>query len=138
MHALPITTRAALRPAEDRAGVWSRWPAVGGLRPDVSVQNLYTVHIRLGRAVDDLDEVTAAVSRKLSLFHLMVQHDRSGRTDLVLTLATGDVWQAILLTMNAITSSGYVPEALTVEPAAEFEIHDSRNPGDVPSSPSRT
>lgn len=126
MQALPITARAALRPAGDRSGVWSRWPTVGGLRPDVSVQNLYTVHIRLGRVVDDLDDVTAAISRGLSLFHLMIQGDRSGRTTVVLTLATADVWQAVLLTMNAVTGSGYVPEALTVQPAAEFENEYSR------------
>ena len=34
------------------------------------------------------------------------------------------MWQAILMTMNAITSAGYVPIALTAEPAEEFEVED--------------
>ncbi len=100
-------------------------PSVGSLRPDISLQNLYTVRVQLPRRVDDLDEVIATVTHVLTPFHLVTQHDRLGRTTLVLALGSRDLWQAILLTMNAVTSTGYAPLALTAEPAEEFEITNS-------------
>ena len=121
----PLITTLALRPPHDDAGLWSRWPSAGDLRPETDVQNLYTVHVRLARGVDDLDEVVTAVTHGLSLFHLMTERDRLGRTTLVLTLGTLDLWQALLITMNAVTSAGHVPVALRAEPAAEFENDNS-------------
>lgn len=85
------------------------------------MENLYIIHVRLAREVEDVDEAVAAITDTLSVFHLMTDRDRLSRSTLALTVATGDLWQAILLTMNAITSAGLVPIALTAQPAEEYE-----------------
>ena len=87
----------------------------------MSLQNLYSIRITLARGVDDLEDVVAALTDRLGLFHVMIQQDEPGRTTIVLTLESLDLWQAILLSLNAITNAGYVPAALSAEPAADFE-----------------
>lgn len=109
------------RPADPLGGIWSAWPATGELRPEVSVHNLYTVHISLKRRVHDLDEITAVLAERIRPFHLMAASDNRGRTRLIITVETPDLWQAVLLTVHAVTSTGHVPVALTVEPSAETE-----------------
>ena len=121
MPAFPIRTRPVLCPAEPEAGIWWAWPFAGDLRPEVSLQNLYSIRITLARGVDDLEDVVAALTDRLGLFHVMIQQDGPGRTTIVLTLESLDLWQAILLSLNAITNAGYVPAALSAEPAADFE-----------------
>lgn len=97
------------------------WPSTGDLEPGSSVQNLYTLRVSLGGPIDDLEETVVAVTGRLSLFHLMIDKDPRHRIRLSLTLETPDLWQAILLTMNAITNTGYTPVALTAEPAIDHE-----------------
>ena len=121
MRAAITQLPAVLRPAGPDAGTWSAWPCTGDLRPEIGVHNLYTVHITLPGRIDDLDDTLFAIADRLSLFHLMVQQDHWARTRLVLTLQSADLWQAILITINAITNTGYVPVALSAQPAAEFE-----------------
>jgi hypothetical protein len=121
MHASSTGTRPGLCPADPEAGFWWAWPFAGDLRPEVSVQNLYSVRITLARHVDDVEDLVAALTDRLSLFHVMIQQDGRGRTRIVLTLEILDLWQAILLSLNAVTSAGYVPTAVAAEPAAEFE-----------------
>ena len=102
-------------------GVGQSWPSTGDLSPKVSVQTPYTVQITLTRRIDDpddLDEVVVALTGRLSLPQLRLDQDHQGRTRLVLTLEATDLWQAILLTMNAVTSTGYAPVAVAAEPAA--------------------
>ena len=121
MPVSPTRTRLVLCPADPEAGFWWAWPFAGDLRPEVSLQNLYSVSITLTRRVDDIEDVVAALTDHLSLFHVMIQRDGQGRTRIVLTLESLDLWQAILLSLNAVTGAGYVPAALAAAPAADFE-----------------
>lgn len=109
-----------LRPGAGE-GVWARWPAMGELRPQLSLAHLHTISVTMTREVTDLDEVLPTLSDRLALFHLMVSRDERGRTVFVLTLEARDVWLATLNAMGAITSTGYIPVRVSVEPAAEFE-----------------
>ena len=121
MPVSPTRTRPVVCPADPESGFWWAWPSAGDLRPEVSVQNLYSVSMTLTRRVDDVEEAVAALTDRLPLFHVLIQQDDQGRTRIVLTLESLDLWQAILLTLNAITSAGYAPIALAAEPAADFE-----------------
>ena len=113
--------RLPLRPPNPEAGIWSARPATGDLRPEASLHNLYTVCVGFGRRLDHLDDVVAALTGCLPVFHLMTDHDDQGRTQLILTLEAVELWQAILLTMNATTRTGCTPVAVSAEPAVEFE-----------------
>lgn len=113
--------RSILRPADPAGGIWAMWPSAGDLRPEARVADRYTLRVSLSRRIEDVDDTVRAVSARLSLFHLMVDDDSRDRTRLTFTLDTPDLWQAILLTMNAIAGTGHTPVALSAEPAMEYE-----------------
>jgi hypothetical protein len=100
--------------------VWTRWPSAGDLTPEVSVDRLHTVSVTLADTASDPDEMLAILRARLASFHLLVAHDRQGRTILVLTVETDDIWLAVLTAMNGVTATGYVPAAVTAEPAGEY------------------
>jgi hypothetical protein len=127
MRTCSKAVRPSWRPPDPLGGVWSASPATGELRPEVGVHNLYTVHLTLTRWVEDCDELAAVIARCLTRFHLMITNDGRRRTQLTLTVETSDLWQAVLLTLNAVTSTGHMPVAMTAEPTAEAE--DKANSG---------
>lgn len=116
-----LGVRSVLDPVDSAGGFWSACPSSGNLSPATSVHNLYTLRATLAHPVGNLDETVAAITDYLSLFHLMVDEDSRSRTRLTLTVSTSDLWQAILLTMNAFVSTGHTPVALTAEPASDHE-----------------
>lgn len=126
MHTCRTPSRPQLRPPDPEAGIWSARPATGNLRPEASLHNLYTLRVSLGRRPDHLDDVVAALTGCLPVFHLMADHDDQGRTQLILTIEAAELWQAILLTMNATTATGCRPVTLSAEPAGEFERRSTR------------
>ena len=84
--------------------------------PVASLTRLQTVSVTLADAVGDRDEMLTTLREHLAHFQLLVGNDR-GRTVLILTIETRDLWLAVLTAMNAVTATGYAPVAVTAEPA---------------------
>ena len=108
-------------------GIWSARPALGRLRPDLSVDQLHTVSVTLPETVTDLPEVLAAMADQLSLFHLMADHDDHGRTVLVLTLDCRDLWTTVLAAISSVVATGYAPVAVSAQPAQDYEAVQTRS-----------
>jgi hypothetical protein len=102
---------------------WSRWPASVALRRKASVDQVHTVSVTLeGTSVDvDVDEMLLTLRSALAHFRLQLAHDLQGRTVLVLTLETTDLWLAVLMAMNAVAATGYPAVAVQAEPATSAE-----------------
>ena len=118
-----METWSRSRPAEvaETDGGWARWPAPDDLKPGLTMDRLHTVSVTLEDAAIDLDEMLRIVRRALAHFGLGLAHDDRGRTVLVLTVVANDLWLAVLMAMNAVTSTGYPPVALTAEPVSSDE-----------------
>lgn len=122
---MEIRARSCPPVHSDRGGndVWTRWPSSGDLTPGVGVDRLHTVSVTLADTASDLDEMLAILRDRLAIFHLLAAHDLQGRALLVLTVEADDVWLAVLTAMNGVTATGYVPVAVTAEPAGEYARH---------------
>ena len=111
-------SRTCSAPVVETAGGWARWPTSGDQKPEVSMDRLHTVSVTLDDTAIDLDEMLEVLCRALAHFELRLGHDDRVRTVLVLTVVANDLWLAVLMAMNAVTATGYVPVALTAEPVS--------------------
>ena len=99
----------------------SRWPASVALRRKASVDQVHTVSVTLEDTSVDVDEMLLTLRSALAHFRLQLAHDLQGRTVLVLTLETTDLWLAVLMAMNAVTATGYAAVAVQAEPTTSAE-----------------
>jgi hypothetical protein len=95
---------------------WARWPMPGDLKPEVTLSRLHTVSVTLEGATADRDEMREILRDALAHVDLRIANGAQSRFVLMLTVEATDVWLAVLMAMNAVTATGYVPIALTAEP----------------------
>jgi hypothetical protein len=91
------------------------------LRRKASVDQVHTVSVTLEDTYVDVDEMLLTLRSALAHFRLQLAHDLQGRTVLVLTLETTDLWLAVLMAMNAVTATGYPAVAVQAEPTTSAE-----------------
>ena len=91
----------------------------GDLTPRVSPDHLFAVSVTLADTAIDHDEMVHILRQRLTPFHLLIVHDHRRRTVLVLTVAAADIWLAVLQAMHGVTATGYLPVAVTAQPAVD-------------------
>lgn len=118
-----METWSQSRPAKvAETGVRARWSAPAELEPGVTMDRLHMVSVTLEDATIDLDEMLRILRGALAQFDLRLGHDDRGRTVLALSVIAHDLWLAVLMAMNAVTSTGYPPVAVTAEPVSSDEV----------------
>ncbi|HEY5783242.1 MAG TPA: hypothetical protein VIT65_00535 [Microlunatus sp.] len=94
---------------------------------------LFTVSVTLLDTAIDHDEMVDTLRHRLTPFHLLIVHDHRCRTVLVLTVEAADLWLAVLQAMNGVTATGYLPVAVTAQPAVDCGADEFR--GEPPNRP---
>jgi hypothetical protein len=112
--------------AQDRASTGTLRLSFGDLTPRVSPDHLFTVSVTLVDAAIDHDEMIDILRHRLAPFHLLIVHDHRGQTVLVLTVEAADLWLAVLRAMNGVTATGYLPVAVTAQPAEDCGADEFR------------
>lgn len=125
---LPTCGRSLEVGGRDGACTDRRRSPLENLTPRVSPSHLHTVSVTLADTAIDHAEMMATLRQRLAPLRLLVAHDRRGRTVLVLTVESGDLWLAILQAMSSITATGYLPVAVEAH-VADVERFDGRGPG---------
>ncbi|HEY5980272.1 MAG TPA: hypothetical protein VIT41_11625 [Microlunatus sp.] len=81
------------------------------------MKGVNTVSVTVDDTSADREEMTQILRAALADFDVQISRDDHGSTVVTLVVAVADLWLAVLIAMNAVTSTGYVPTALTAGPA---------------------
>lgn len=78
----------------------------------------HTVSVTVDDESADREEMTRILRAALADSDLQISRDDQGGTVVTLLIPAADLWLAVLIAMNAVTSTGYRPTALTAAPTA--------------------